>query len=287
MISAAILLWLAGLITTLTREQPSKHCDAPEVLTSPAAFVECARAGTEKYRDRASAIADGYRRVGGDFPAMGEHWIRISSLFDGRFDAAKPEVLNYVSVDGKPRLLGVGYAVPLLGGETPPDGPGGKSAWHDHTRTIADETMLPHHHTAGAAQSGARLAMMHAWIWSPNPEGTFAADNWTLPFVRLGLDPNIDAPAAAAKALSLASGGSGYFSASIGAVTGTSETPQVRAAFARAQDAVLTILRDNTAPGLDHARVTRLAEVWREIWNAIDSSLSAQERESLEHLKIR
>src|SRR5215207_5997704 len=116
--TAAILLWLAGLMTTFTRQSSSNRCAAPEVLTSVAAFVDCARTGTERYRDHASAIADGYRPVGSDFPAMGQHWIRITSLFDGRFDAAKPEVLNYVTVNGRPQLLGVGYAVPLLDGET-------------------------------------------------------------------------------------------------------------------------------------------------------------------------
>ena len=83
-------------------------------------FVECARAATGKYRDESAAILDGYRRIGRDFPAMGEHWIRIGLVFDGKFDPARPEVLNYVTVAGKPRLIGVAYAVPLLPGREPP-----------------------------------------------------------------------------------------------------------------------------------------------------------------------
>src|SRR5215203_2892336 len=128
----------------LTGPQPA-GCDAPEVLTSPSRFVDCARAGTERYKDRTVAIRDGYRLIGRDFPAMGEHWIRIGLVFDGKFDASRPEVLNYVVIGGRPQLLGVGYAMPLLAGETAPEGPAGPHAWHDHFRTVDDETVLPHH----------------------------------------------------------------------------------------------------------------------------------------------
>ncbi|HXG55119.1 MAG TPA: hypothetical protein VNJ03_07035 [Vicinamibacterales bacterium] len=282
----AILIWLAGWIGQLAGGQPSARCDSPEVLTSATEFIDCARAGTEKYRDRSKAIVDGYRRIGGDFPAMGEHWIRISSLFDGRFDAASPEVLNYVVVDGQPQLLGVGYAVPLLGEETPPRGPAGPDAWHDHTRSISDETILPHHHAPGNVASGARLAMMHAWIWSPNPDGTFAADNWALPFVRLGLQPDPRAPTASAKALSLASGGSSYFATSIAAVTGH-DSREIAAAFVRAEKAVRAILGDTSNPAPGETHVTRLAATWRELWLEIDRSLDAAARQRLAHLPIR
>ena len=43
--------------------------------------------------------------------------------------------------------------------------------------------------------------MMHAWIWSPNPEGIFAADNWLIPLLRLDLTPPAEFSVAAAKAL--------------------------------------------------------------------------------------
>jgi hypothetical protein len=286
MTTAALLIWLAGHLSGSALSQ-ALRCDTPQVLASPVLFVDCARAGTEKYRDRSNAIADGYRLVGGDFPAMGEHWIRISSLFDGRFDASRPEVLNYVTIGGKPQLFGVGYAVPLLEGEVPPEGPAGQSAWHDHTRTIADETTLPHHHAAGHVAAGPRLAMMHAWIWSANPQGTFAADNWGLPYLRIGLKSTLDAPAEAAKALSLASGGTHYFAASIAAVTGNDEPAGIKAAFERAERSVLAILRENDGPALSDARINLIAQAWHDLWVEIDESLSAAQRERLAHLPIR
>lgn len=262
---------------------------AAAVACSVPAFIESARAGTDKYRDQAAAIRDGYRRIGRDFPAMGEHWIRINLVFDGTFDASRPEVLNYVLIDGKPTLLGVGYAVPLLAGESPPSGPAGADAWHDHFRTIEDETVLPHHHTAGAVQDAPRLAMMHAWIWSLNPEGMFAADNWTIPYLRLGLTPARGTPSSVAKALSLASGGRDYFEMSIGAASaiGAAEKHHVKDAVDRAQSAVRAVLRNNRTAVLSDTDVTTLAAIWTEMWNAVEDAVGADARQRLAHLPIR
>ena len=55
-------------------------------------FIESARLATAKYQDRSVAIGEGYRQIGSDFPAMGEHWINIGLLFDGKIDAAHPEM---------------------------------------------------------------------------------------------------------------------------------------------------------------------------------------------------
>src|SRR6266508_1122781 len=129
-----------------------------------AAFIESARVATAKYQDRSVAIAEGYRNIGSDFPAMGEHWIRIGLVFDSKFDPEYPEVLTYAVLSGKPQLLGVAYALPLLPGESAPDWPVGKEKWHDHFRTLEDETVLPHHHAAGHAGDAPRLTMLHAWI---------------------------------------------------------------------------------------------------------------------------
>jgi hypothetical protein len=82
-----------------------------------------------------------------DFPAMGEHWIQIGLLFGGRRDPTRPELLTYVTVEGRPRLTGVAYAAALLPGESPPAGPG--LVWHDHVGTIDVESLIPHDGHAG------------------------------------------------------------------------------------------------------------------------------------------
>ena len=238
-------------------------------------FLDRARVATEKYQDQPNAILDGYRPIGRDFPGMGEHWVRIGILFDSRIEAEHPEFLTYISVSGKPKLVGLAYALPLLPGEPVPDLPAGKNAWHDHFRSIDDETMVPHHHHTGTADDEPRITMLHVWIWAPNPDGIFAADNWAIPYMRLGMTPPDQAPRAAALALSLASGGADYFSMSIDAAGPPTKKQRTKidAAFDRARSAVDRSIREKD--------LDKLSAIWMELWKAIDASISAQAREQL------
>ena len=261
----------------------------PQGDNSVAAFIESARVATAKYQDRSVAIAEGYRQIGIDFPGMGEHWINIGLLFDGRLDPAHPETLTYAVVSGRPHLLGVAYILPLLQGESAPDWPVGKEAWHDHFRTLEDETVLPQHHAAGHAGDAPRMAMLHAWIWLANPAGMFAADNWALPYFRLGIKPAPDAPVIAAKALSLVSGGTEHFSASINAAVPLTltERKKVDAAFARSRAAVETMLHGRSILTPTPSDLENLSVVWTGLWKAVDSSVSRKARPSLQQLPIR
>jgi hypothetical protein len=256
---------------------------------SPETFIERARQATVRYQDQAFAIQDGYRRIGRDFPAMGEHWIKIGLLFDGEFDARHPEILTYAAVSGRPQLLGVAYAAPLLQGESAPDAPVGKEAWHDHFRTIHDETFLPQHHTPGHGDHGPRLAMLHAWIWSTNPEGTFAADNWNIPYIQLGIKPPNDAPAAAARALSLATVSTEYFlvAADAAASLTSSEHSALEKALARSRGVVQKLLRDRKEAELSSSELKELANVWNQLWIAVDVSVRPQTRARLQQLSLR
>jgi len=286
MIAALIGLALALPPATPRAPQADLRCQAQEALTSAPLFVACARAATDKYHDRSIAILDGYRQIGGDFPAMGEHWMRIGLVFDQRFDPSRPEVLTYVVIDGTPRLVGVAYAMGLLAGEHPPEGPGGAHAWHDHSKSVGQETTQPHHHHGGSAATGSRIAMMHAWIWSPNPDGMFAADNWAIPFLRLGLEPPANAPVDAAKALSLVSGGRNYFENAIADAARLSEMADVTRALDRAHAAASRI-----AAGLNGTlppeSASALAGIWSEMWSTIDAALSAETRQRVHALPIR
>ena len=73
-------------------------------------LVTAMRAGTARYRDLAAAIADGYRQIGPDFPTMGEHWVNAGLLVGGVLDPARPQVLEFASINGRPTLIGVAYA---------------------------------------------------------------------------------------------------------------------------------------------------------------------------------
>jgi hypothetical protein len=256
-------------------------------------FVQAVREATSKYHDREVAVADGYRLIGGDFPAMGEHWIHIGLLFGGHHDPTRPELLTYVTVNGTPRLTGVAYAVPLLPGESPPEWPWAGASWHDHVSTIDEETLIPHGahagHHGGALDPGTqppRLAMAHAWVWLANPAGTFAADNWAVPYFRLGLDAPAGAPVACAKALSLVGGGTAHLAAVVegAGARAPSERRAVQKALARAQRSVGEVVRG--AQGrLDAGQLVLLAEVWARLWKDLDRALPAPTRSRLQAVR--
>lgn len=242
-----------------------------------AEFASVVRAATERYLDREAASADGYRLIGDDFPGMGEHWIQTDLVFDGVYDPTRPEMLTYVTIDGIPRLLGIAYALPLLEGEQPPDEPAGRDAWHAHTGSLDDETLAPHHHSSAHADHGARLAMVHAWVWLENPEGMFAADNWSIPFLRLGLDPPREASASSGKALSLLTGGGEYVARVVrAAAPAASPDPEaLQAAIAAAQREAKQVVDERSGARLPPGGLERLASVWSRMWERIEAMLPA------------
>jgi hypothetical protein len=270
----------AALCVALAAAAYASPDDRPAVGRAPdtAEFVRLARAATERYRDREAAAADGYRLIGEDFPGMGEHWIQTDRVFDGVYEPTQPEVLTYVTIAGTPRLLGIAYALPLLEGEQPPDEPAGRDAWHAHTGSLDDETLAPHHHHSSHAESGARLAMVHAWVWLDNPEGTFAADNWSIPFLRLGLEPPREPAAAAGKALSLLSGG-GEYVARVVASSAQGNSPDAAAlhsAITAAGREAARVLAERQGDRLPPRGLERLASAWREMWRQIEALLPAE-----------
>jgi hypothetical protein len=201
------MLWCWALTAAATTIHTRTALGQPWVDS----LLDVARKSSDAFSDRNAAIAAGYRRIGMDFPSMGEHWVNARVLFDGVFDAARPAILTYTVVNGRPVLLGVVYAIPLTRGQEPPAVFGPGATWHEHNGTLEEETLLPEHHSMPAAVSGTRVAVLHAWVRAANPDGVFAAENWTLPFIRQGLAVPAVFPNGAARALSLLSTGERYF----------------------------------------------------------------------------
>jgi hypothetical protein len=256
------------------------------------AFASRVRRATERYHDRQRAILDGYRLVGRDSPGMGEHWLNAGLLFDGRYEPEQPEFLSYAEVAGVPRLLGVAYALPLRAGEAPPEEPAGRQAWHTHTGTLGEETAHAGHKRHAHAAHASRLAMVHAWVWLENPEGMFAADNWAIPYVRLGLTAPPHAPASVGKALALVSGGDGHLR-SILRANGFASA-ETEAAIERARVAVangIAELRSRScgrpACDVDPSDVAWLASTWDHLWRELQASVKPDDAERLRALPIR
>lgn len=289
MTHGALPAWLLARVVSTAIVAQALSGPARPQASGQAPFLELVRQATEKYQDRARAVADGYRPIGRDFPGMGEHWIHIGLLFDGVYDPAHPEFLTYVAVSGRPTLLGVAYGLPLLPGESPPEEPAGQAAWHDHVGTLDEETLLPHHHVAGHGGSAPRLGMVHAWVWLPNPDGLFAADNWAIPFARLGLHPEEPAAGAAAKALSLLSGGDSYLADVLANALPPSpeRAKTIDGALARARLRVAARVQGLSGRSLARTDLEVLSAIWEELWQDLDRRLPAEVRVRLRGLPIR
>jgi hypothetical protein len=245
---------------------------------SVAAFVALARAATERYKDQHVAAADGYRRLGPDFPAMGEHWANGEIVSVGEFDASRPGLLTYARINGVPTLTGVVYALPLTDNQAPPSFPFDRSLWHDHIGTVEDESLLLAHDVPQGPTGGLRLAVLHAWIWLENPEGTFVTDNWALPYARLGVRVSDRPPAGAARALALISGSTPYYISladRIGSPT-DAERERISATIARHNALITTWWKSRTPnPEMNAADVSRLNGMWQAMWSDVERSVSA------------
>ena len=238
-------------------------------------MLSAAREGTMRYRSIDSAIADGFKRVGVEFPAMGEHWVSLPRVLENRFDPARPSVLTYITEGGRRRLAGVAYTALLAEGEQPPSSPAPQAFWHEHNGSVAEES-LPLHHAAGMATDpgpGApRLSILHAWVWLPNPAGAFVTDNWTLPLARLGIDASHHALSPEAiRGVSLANDSANYYEQTIE----TSLAPT---------DVELTLIQSIVARHRAEARAevrkdptlrdpSRIAAAWTSLWSDLKKSL--------------
>lgn len=250
-----------------------------------AAFIGAARAATARYRDIASARADGYRRLGGELPSLGEHWVHNGRALADVLDPGAPPILVYVHIDSRPTLAGVAYTRFLTPGEAYPDFPRGVAhPWHDHNGGVDDEVLpLGHLNSGPATLTGTRLriAVMHAWIWIGNPAGLWTSDNWGLPYARLGLSPDAGRGGADARALSLTSGGEAYYLRAIFSAggLGADEQDRVRRLLS-SYSARATMIAGGLAGGSESSEqavsgsdIDALDSLWTSMWEEVASSV--------------
>ena len=239
-------------------------------------FLRNGRRATESYHGTTAAMADGFRPVGADAPAMGRHWINLSRLFDGRIDAAKPEILTYAVVDGRETLVGVGFGYVVGPGTHTalPPNPFDPGSWHVHSGRIDMESHRMDHVGGGLhgtesvsheQEPGHGVSVLHAWVWVENPAGMLEPNNWSLPYFRLGLSRPADARPEADRAISLASSGAAFFIERAGLFTDAGSGPAPdRAVALRAAEAEVREWWQGRPPGpLVSAEVEWLGDLWR------------------------
>ncbi|MDE2827063.1 MAG: hypothetical protein OXL40_07100 [Bacteroidota bacterium] len=213
--------------TTYAQENDEVSCVQPEsswceLSDEQAEFLHQSRQATLPYLSLTAAVADGFRPVGADAPAMGRHWVNFARLFDGEINAAKPEILMYADVDGRDSLVGIGFGY-AVGRETQasfPANPFPPDAWHRHSGSLDMESHRTDHEDGGphdprltihSHEAEAAVSVLHSWVWIDNPAGVLEPNNWALPYVRLGLSRPENTSPEADRALSLSSIGAEFF----------------------------------------------------------------------------
>jgi hypothetical protein len=159
LVLVAVCFLLVRGASTGVHGAPASH-EEKELLPATEHQLAQARKATARYHDVEEAEADGYVNIHLYLPGEGFHWVK-SSLIDGNFDPAHPEVLLYAPVHGEKRLelVGVEYLVPVNASAGPPAGfIGDADQWRKDTE-------------------GFGFWELNAWIWLHNPEGIFGHDN--------------------------------------------------------------------------------------------------------------
>jgi hypothetical protein len=134
------------------------------------ALVQTIRDVTERFRDVSVAQGEGYGLVfgcvsGGDYGAMGLHFVNFPLVLDGKIDATTPEIVLYEATsNGRLKITGADFLV--------------LAADWDKTHTSAPELngQLFHYFEAPNRFGLPPFYTLHVWAWKDNPNGTFT--NW-------------------------------------------------------------------------------------------------------------
>jgi hypothetical protein len=170
----------AALTASLYFVQPSvtatEECDAECRKT-----LASIRGATAKYQREDVAIADGYAPdpvcVSSPDGAMGIHYVKPQLVMNPSVDPTAPEVLLYTELpNGKRKLVGVEYLVPVIVDGEPWFGPGPPPAGEfNPAPTLGGQTFdgpMPGHNPFMPWHYD-----LHVWVWSNNPSGMFAPWN--------------------------------------------------------------------------------------------------------------
>ena len=153
-----------------THARTARHEQTTDQKKQANDLVRIVRESTERFRDVAAAETEGYGLLfgcvsGGDYGAMGLHYVNFPLVADGQIDATKPEIVLYERTSsGKLRITGADFLV--------------FAADWDKTHTSAPELhgQLFHYFEAPNRFGLPPFYTLHVWAWKDNPLGAFT--NW-------------------------------------------------------------------------------------------------------------
>jgi hypothetical protein len=134
------------------------------------ALVKAVRDATEPFRDVSAAMTEGYALQfgcvsGGEFGAMGLHFVKGALIGDGEIDVAHPEIVLYEPMsNGRVRITGADYLVLAADWDAKHPAPPELGGQLFHLFESPNRFGLPPFYT------------LHVWAWKDNPNGTFT--NW-------------------------------------------------------------------------------------------------------------
>ncbi len=277
---------LVGLFAalSLTPLPTTVHAQSDDEL---AAFLETVRRENSRFAAVEVAVREGYRKLGPDFPGMGEHWIHPGRVIAGRLDPRAPPVLTYTEVAGQRQLVGFAYTSALGPNDQVPSGPFPRSAWHDHSAGVDEESLLlsgpASMHAAG---DGYRLAMVHIWIPLENPDGVLSQNNWLLPVLRAGIRPAGPVSSEAGRGLSLGGVGLAFYEQVLRDGIGMEKEDLDRALerFTTARDRVVEIRGNVADRQLSDEQVRQLEVIWTDLWRDLEETPLPTKYPALGHL---
>jgi hypothetical protein len=175
------VLRIIGVFTLMSAVPPTVFAEAGEAgshhhgITSDQKgqagdLVKIVREATERFQDVEQAKKEGYGLLfgcvsGGDFGAMGLHFVNLALVADPTLDPTRPEIVIYEPLpNGQVRLIGADFLV-------------FKADW-DAQNPNPPELMgqLLHLFESPNRFRLADFYTLHVWAWKDNPTGTFV--NW-------------------------------------------------------------------------------------------------------------
>jgi hypothetical protein len=165
---------VASVLALAVLWAPSQATQA-QALTShhenrSATLVSVVRQATERFRDVKVAEQEGYVLTfgcvsGGEYGAMGLHYVNFPLVFDGVLDPTRPEIVIYEPLpNGRVRLTGADFLVL-------------SSDWHAKNEATPELMGQLLHLFESPNRFGLPdFYTLHVWAWKENPTGTFS--NW-------------------------------------------------------------------------------------------------------------